>query len=350
MGSRSGRKFGYREKVMMFSQLQVLLHSGLSFSRAFSLLIDSAGTVEKELYSRVFSQVVAGRELWWSLEQDGNFTALDCSIVRIGEQTGRLTDALAFLTAYYRGREEQKRMVRSALSYPIIILCIAVAVLSFMLLVVVPMFEQVYARMGGELPAVTRKMITVAGNAPVILSVICAGIVICLLIRRCYGTTDAYLCLVSGLVMRMPIAGDLVRKYQVARFSRVMHLLVSSQIHLPHALNLLKGIINFYPYKKSLDSVCRAVEKGSGLADALDEYESLFGKRFLVLMRVGEETNSLDKALLSQSLELDRELKYAIGQLNNVLEPFLILAIGVVVAFVLIAMYMPMFKLGMVVR
>ncbi len=67
-------------------------------------------------------------------------------------------------------------------------------------------------------------------------------------------------------------------------------------------------------------------------------------------MRVGEETNSLDKALLSQSLELDRELKYAIGQLNNVLEPFLILAIGVVVAFVLIAMYMPMFKLGMVVR
>ena len=90
MGSRSGRKFGYREKVMMFSQLQVLLHSGLSFSRAFSLLIDSAGTVEKELYSRVFSQVVAGRELWWSLEQDGNFTALDCSIVRIGEQRSPL--------------------------------------------------------------------------------------------------------------------------------------------------------------------------------------------------------------------------------------------------------------------
>lgn len=76
MGSRSGRKFGYREKVMMFSQLQVLLHSGLSFSRAFSLLIDSAGTVEKELYSRVFSQVVAGRELWWSLEQDGNLPPL----------------------------------------------------------------------------------------------------------------------------------------------------------------------------------------------------------------------------------------------------------------------------------
>lgn len=334
-------------KRTFFSQLQTLIRSGLSFSRAFELIIEGAKTKEKALYVRIFDEVVSGKELWRSLEADKAFTELDRSVVRIGEETGRLVDALEFLTDYYQKREEQKRMVTSALSYPIITLSIAVIVLVFMLLVVVPMFEQVYARMGGELPAITRQIIGMSESAPAVLGIMVLLGLSMYGVRHMFGSSDKYQSITSGIVMRLPLVSGLIRKYQVSRFSRIMHLLVSSDVPILHALYLMRGIITFYPYRQSIEEVCRMIEKGQTLTGGMDKYENLYGKRFLVLLKVGEETNSIEQMLLTQANDTNAELEHEIKQLNNIVEPFLILAIGIIVAFVLIAMYMPMFKLGM---
>lgn len=334
-------------KRTFFSQLQTLIRSGLSFSRAFELIIEGAKTKEKALYVRIFDEVVSGKELWRSLEADKAFTELDRSVVRIGEETGRLVDALEFLTDYYQKREEQKRMVTSALSYPIITLSIAVIVLVFMLLVVVPMFEQVYARMGGELPAITRQIIGMSESAPAVLGIMVLLGLSMYGVWYMFGSSDKYQSITSGIVMRLPMVSGLIRKYQVSRFSRIMHLLVSSDVPILHALYLMRGIITFYPYRQSIEEVCRMIEKGQTLTGGMDKYENLYGKRFLVLLKVGEETNSIEQMLLTQANDTNAELEHEIKQLNNIVEPFLILAIGIIVAFVLIAMYMPMFKLGM---
>lgn len=334
-------------KRTFFSQLQTLIRSGLSFSRAFELIIEGAKTKEKALYVRIFDEVVSGKELWRSLEADKAFTELDRSVVRIGEETGRLVDALEFLTDYYQKREEQKRMVTSALSYPIITLSIAVIVLVFMLLVVVPMFEQVYARMGGELPAITRQIIGMSESAPAVLGIMVLLGLSMYGVWHMFGSSDKYQSITSGIVMRLPMVSGLIRKYQVSRFSRIMHLLVSSDVPILHALYLMRGIITFYPYRQSIEEVCQMIEKGQTLTGGMDKYENLYGKRFLVLLKVGEETNSIEQMLLTQANDTNAELEHEIKQLNNIVEPFLILAIGIIVAFVLIAMYMPMFKLGM---
>lgn len=333
-------------KRTFFSQLQTLIRSGLSFSRAFELIIEGAKTKEKALYVRIFDEVVSGKELWRSLEADKAFTELDRSVVRIGEETGRLVDALEFLTDYYQKREEQKRMVTSALSYPIITFSIAVIVLVFMLLVVVPMFEQVYARMGGELPAITRQIIGMSESAPAVLGIMVLLGLSMYGVRHMFGSSDKYQSITSGIVMRLPLVSGLIRKYQVSRFSRIMHLLVSSDVPILQALYLMRGIITFYPYRQSIEEVCRMIEKGQTLTGCMDKYENLYGKRFLVLLKVGEETNSIEQMLLTQANDTNAELEHEIKQLNNIVEPFLILAIGIIVAFVLIAMYMPMFKLG----
>ena len=334
-------------KRTFFSQLQTLIRSGLSFSRAFELIIEGAKTKEKALYVRIFDEVVSGKELWRSLEADKAFTELDRSVVRIGEETGCLVDALEFLTDYYQKREEQKRMVTSALSYPIITLSIAVIVLVFMLLVVVPMFEQVYARMGGELPAITRQIIGMSESAPAVLGIMVLLGMSMYGVRHMFGSSDKYQSITSGIVMRLPLVSGLIRKYQVSRFSRIMHLLVSSDVPILHALYLMRGIITFYPYRQSIEEVCRMIETGQTLTGGMDKYENLYGKRFLVLLKVGEETNSIEQMLLTQANDTNAELEHEIKQLNNIVEPFLILCIGIIVAFVLIAMYMPMFKLGM---
>lgn len=333
-------------KRTFFSQLQTLIRSGLSFSRAFELIIEGAKTKEKALYVSIFDEVVSGKELWRSLEADKAFTELDRSVVRIGEETGRLVDALEFLTDYYQKREEQKRMVTSALSYPIITLSIAVIVLVFMLLVVVPMFEQVYARMGGELPAITRQIIGMSESAPAVLGIMVLLGLSMYGVRHMSGSSDKYQSITSGIVMRLPLASGLIRKYQVSRFSRIMYLLVSSDVPILQALYLMRGIITFYPYRQSIEEVCQMIEKGETLTGGMSRYENLYGKRFLVLLKVGEETNSIEQMLLTQANDTNGELEYEIKQLNNIVEPFLILAIGIIVAFVLITMYMPMFKLG----
>lgn len=337
-------------KRTFFSELQTLIRSGLSFSRAFELIIEGSRAKERTAYVRIFEEVVSGKELWRSLEADKSFTELDRSVVRIGEETGRLAEALEFLTDYYGKREEQKRMVTSALSYPIITLSIAVVVLVFMLLVVVPMFEQVYARMGGGLPGITRRIISMSASAPAVLGVIFLLALFFYGVRYFYGASERYQSFESGLIMRLPLVSNLVRKYQLSRFSRIMHLLVSSDVPILQALCLMQGIVSFHPYRKSIEEICRIIESGGTLADGLERYEKLYDKRFVVLMKVGEETNSIEQMLLTQANDTNAELEYEIRQLNNVAEPLLILIIGVIVAFVLIAMYMPMFKLGMTIQ
>lgn len=337
-------------KRTFFSQLQILIHSGLSFSRAFELIIESARAREKVLYVRIFDEVVSGKELWRSLETDRSFTELDKNVVRIGEETGRLVEALAFLTEYYRKREEQKRMMTSALSYPVITLTIAVIVLVFMLLIVVPMFEQVYARMGGELPAVTQKIISMSESAPAVLGIMIVLGLSLFSLKHLYGASDRYQRVTSEIIMKLPLVSNLVRKYQVSRFCRIMHLLVSSDVPILKSLYLMRGIITFYPYRKSIEESCRMIENGQTLAECMREHENLYGKRFLVLLKVGEETNSLEQMFMTQAEDTNAELEHEIRQLDNMAEPVLILMIGIIVAFVLIAMYMPMFKLGVALR
>ncbi|MCD8185040.1 MAG: type II secretion system F family protein [Rikenellaceae bacterium] len=111
------------------------------------------------MLEEIHREIIRGSPLWESLSNHKTFTALDCGVVRIGEETGKLYESLEFLAEYYRKKAAQRRMVTAALSYPLIILIVAVIVLVFMLLVIVPMFEQVYARMGGELPTITKAVI-----------------------------------------------------------------------------------------------------------------------------------------------------------------------------------------------
>lgn len=343
-------KLNDKKKLSFFSQLQSLLKSGLSFSRSFAIIIDGAENGDRNVLSHVFNRVIAGKSLWEAMGEEKSFSQLDTGVIRIGEETGRLYDALDFLSGYYTKKEEQKRMIVNAVSYPLITLCVAVAVLVFMLLVVVPMFRQVYARMGGELPPVTMMIVRLSDAMPSVLAVLAVSAAALTIIRKLFKDSDRYSRLTSGLLLKIPVAGELVKKYQVSRLCRLMHLMTSSGVSVLQALRMMSGIITFYPYRESVRHICDTIEKGGSLTDGLSAGEHLYGKKFIVLVRVGEETSSLDRMFKDQADDTASELEFGIRQMNNILEPALILCIGGIVAFVLIAMYMPMFKLGMIIQ
>ena len=253
-------------REMFYAELHALLTAGLDFSAAFRLLIEGEGDRRtKALLEELYAAVVRGETLAEAMRRSGAFRPLECGVVRIGDETGRLARTLDFLRNYYRKRAAQRRMVASAVSYPVVILAVAAAVVAFMLSVVVPMFEEVYARMGGELPALTRGIIALSKVFPAYAAV--------------------------------------------------------------------------------------AVSAGGGLyllyrAKTLARFPDLYDRKLTALVRVGEQTNRLPEMLRRQGETLTEELEYAIRRMGAMLEPALILLVGILVAVILIAMYMPMFSLG----
>ena len=330
-----------------YTELHALLTAGLDFSQAFRLLIDGERDARiKALLKQLYGNVVDGAALWQAMERSEAFRSLECGVIRIGDETGRLAETLEFLGDYFRKRSVQRRMISSSASYPLVILCTAVAVVAFMLAVVVPMFEEVYARMGGELPALTRWIISVSQAFPAYaagtIAAFC-GIGTIYYANRNKKEVRRWL---SNMLLHLPVAGTIIRKNHEAQFCRLLHLLSSSGVPLLTGVKVLSDVIGFYPYRQSFELIAQELECGGTFAEGISRFPELYDRRLAALVRVGEETGRLPEMLHRRADALAAELEYAIRRVGTLLEPLLILLVGILVAVILVAMYMPMFSLG----
>jgi len=345
MGMKS--KITDARREVFYAELHALLTAGLDFSHAFALLIEGEREVRmKGLLKRLFDDVVGGAALWQAMQRSGTFRPLDCGVVRIGEHTGRLPDTLDFLRDYYRKRTAQRRMVSSAVSYPLVILCTALVVVAFMLAVIVPMFEQVYARMGGELPALTQWIIALSKSFPAYAAAIAvagSAAYIILYVNRNRKEVQRW---ISELLLRLPVAGAIIRKNHQAQFCRLLYLLCTSGVPLLTGVGMLSDVIAFYPYRQSFSAICRGLEHGELFSACVARFPALYDRKLTALIRVGEETNRLPEMLRRQGEALTEELEFRIKSMGLLLEPALIMLVGLLVAVILISMYMPMFRLG----
>lgn len=335
------------KKQLLFSELASLLSSGLDFSTAFLLLISGEKNVKLNgLLKGVYDHVVSGGTMADGFKRSRRFTDLDVGVIRIGEETGRLTESLEFLADYYNKKILQARMVSSAVSYPLVVLATAVTVVIFMLSVIVPMFEQVYARMGGELPGITRGIIMMSQQFPkyfTIFALVATTVTLLLYFKRNSAKLKSIL---TSLILKTPIIGNILKRNYQAHFCKLLCLIISSGIPLLYGIQMLKSVIKFYPYHHSLAILIHNIEMGGSLTHGLSLFPQLFDKKLIALLRVGEETNRLPQMLLRQSDDLTKELEHSLKQLGAMLEPILILFIGSVVAIIMISMYLPMFKMG----
>lgn len=339
-----------KQKRSFYSQLYVLLRAGMSFTVSFSVIVEGAKGHGKELFARIFKKIITGDSLWNTMKEESDFSQIDYGVVRVGEESGNLLAALAFLKDYYERKEKQRREIIGALSYPAIVLAFSAIVVIFMLAVVVPMFEQVYARMGGELPYLTRMIMFMASKLPVILCVLVTIAAVAYAIDRVYRNVADYMLFKARVTLALPVVGKLIRIIQLSRFCSIMNLLVSSDVPILQSLALARDVLSLYPFRESIKDIAQKVQNGSLINEAFALYPNLYEKRFLMMIRVGEETNSLPEIFGSLSEDITEELNYYVKQMNSILEPVLIILIGSIVAFVLIALYLPMFRLGMTIQ
>jgi type IV pilus assembly protein PilC len=341
-----GSGYSDKKKESFYLELSILLSAGIDIKNALELVIeDQVKEKDKQLITSIKEEVVKGISLSETLKATGFFTDYEVFSIQIGEETGRVAIIMGELSLFYKNKIKQKRQAVSALTYPMIVLCTSIGVLSFMLNVIVPMFSDVFLRFGGELPYITQLVIQASKLAgelfwPMLATSFGIGIWLYTIRQR-----TSYRKITSTLFLRVPVLGELIRKIYLARFCHTMQLLISSKIPLLRALGLVKKMIGYYPIENSIDSIEQEILKGEPLHKALSKF-AIYPGRLVSFIKVGEEVNRLDEFFEKINQQYSEEVDHQSKVLATVIEPIMMIFLGLIVGVILIAMYLPMFKMS----
>jgi type IV pilus assembly protein PilC len=346
--SFSARKMSDKKKVSLYQELGVLLGAGVDIKSALELI--SQEQVKKKdsiLINTVKDKVISGAGLSEALKETKYFSDYEIFSLQIGEETGKNVKILEELSEYYKVKIKHKRQAVSALSYPLIVLTTSVGVLAFMLNVIVPMFSDVFLRFGGQLPYLTRLVISVSDFFKDYFFLVAAFIGSLVVLMNTQKKKLWFRKYGASVLLRIPVLGELIRKIYLARFCHSMHLLISSRIPLIRALQLVKQMINYYPIEVSIGVIEKKIMNGESLSDALSQFP-FYHRRMISLIRVGEEVNRLDDFFDKLSKQYVEDIDHQSKILSSMIEPVLIIFLGLIVGVILIAMYLPMFSLSTV--
>ncbi|HXH03634.1 MAG TPA: type II secretion system inner membrane protein GspF [Candidatus Competibacteraceae bacterium] len=332
------RRVSTKAVALFTQQLANLLGAGLPLDRALSVLI---GVAEDEpvakLLARIQDKVRGGASLADAMEaQHGVFSRLYLNMIRAGEAGGSLELVLERLSDFMERSQALKESVTSALVYPIILLCVAAVSVIVLLTWVVPQFEELFADAGKALPLSTQIVIA-AGEALRGYWWAGAGAVFLLVVwfqRQLAHPDSRYRW--DALFLRLPLFGELVAKVEMARFSRTLGTLLGNGVAMLAALAIVKETLTNQVMAQAVASLSENLKAGQGLAEPLME-TGVFPRMAVHMIRVGEETGRLETMLVRVADTYDREVQATVKRLLALLEPVLILGLGVVIAGIIMS-------------
>jgi type IV pilus assembly protein PilC len=344
--SFNGNQLPDKKKEYLYLELSSLLKAGIDFKAAFELIkSDQKKAKDKNLFDKIHRDVIGGLSFSAALKGTGRFSAYEIYSLEIGEETGKVNPILEDLAKFYQRKIKQQRKIVSALTYPSIVIATSFGVVYFMMKFVVPMFSDIFKRYGGELPAITRHLISISnlfqdnGSIMILLIVVFGAAVITLRGNEVFQRFS------SALVIRIPLVGNLVKKIYLARFCNAMRLLINAKLPLLRALELSKQMVGYYPIVSTLPAIEQQILKGETLHKSMQRFK-IYPNKMIQLLKVGEETNQLDYFFEKIAEQYIDEVEYKTATLSSAMEPFIILFLGVVVGLIVIAIYLPLFQLS----
>ncbi|MEI2702029.1 MAG: type II secretion system F family protein [Baekduia sp.] len=332
--------------TIMTRQLATMVNSGMTILRALYIL--ETQTENKKLagtIGEIRKDVEAGIALSDAFERHPDtFNQLFTAMTRAGETGGMLDQALLRIADQLESADSLRRQVKSAMAYPIVVLSFSVMVLIALLVWLVPVFENVFKTFGGELPAITRMTVSMS-NAMTsywyIVMLVAGG--------AWYGfkkwkATEGGRQSFDKFKLRVPMKiGDIVQKVALARWSRTLSGLVTAGVPLMQAIEITGKTSGNWVVEKAMDDVVESVRSGGTIADPLKN-SPVFPGMVTHMVSVGEDTGALDTMLTKIAEFYEDQVAAAVKQLTSILEPIMIILVGGMVGFIVVAMYMPMFK------
>jgi general secretion pathway protein F len=336
---RSAGKPPSRQNILsMTSELSVLLRAGLPLDRAIKVLLDMASEPQMaELLSEFLSTVKGGKSFSQALQANEHlFGSFYINMVRSGEASGHFSEVLESLVEYLENSKKTRDSVTSAMMYPAILLFVSVLAVVGMLGFVVPQFESLFADMGEALPGITRAVIAAANfikSYGWLLVIVVTGLVI--YVRR-WAATEQGKTRLHQRLLTMPIAGGILFEFEVSKFARTTGTLLTNGVSLLKAISIAIDTVDNSVIKNALGVLPPAVKAGKRMSIALEETK-MFTPMVIQMIRVGEESGSLDKMMLELARVFDDHVQSGVKRALTLLEPILILGMGFVIAFIIIS-------------
>ena len=335
-----------KAKERFYTELAILLNAGLDLKASLDIVCsEEKNKKTKKIYVEISEMLLHGESLSGCVKEKKEFTSYEYFSIKVGEESGKMIRILEELSLYYQKKLKQQKQIISAISYPVLIFITAFGAVFFMLNFIVPLFADAFKRFNSELPALTKGVVYLSDIFRDYWYFIPIVLILLYLLNRFLKSKEWYKSNVSKIILKMPIVGKLVQKVYLASFCQSMALLTSAKTPLIQALELVSQMLSFYPLQKSLVIVQDRIYHGKLLHEAMADF-SFFDSRMISLIKVGEETNQLETIFKRLYDQYTQETEHQTSIMSSMLEPFLIIVIGGMVAIILIAMYLPMFKLG----
>ena len=344
-----------------FLQPKVKEHDVIIFARQFSTMIDAglpiiqcldilysqqSNVTFKKMLKDIKESVEGGATLAEALKKfPKQFDDLFVNMIAAGEAGGILDAILRRLAAYMEKAARLKAQVKGAMTYPIVTLIIAVVVLAVILVFVIPVFQEMFADFGGELPAPTQVVVAMSDLVKSKIVYINVGIILFVVAFKKFHSTQKGRDVVDDLLLKIPVFGELLRKVAVAKFTRTMGTMLASGVAILEALDIVAKTAGNRTVEKAIYNVRSGIAEGRTMADPLGE-SGVFPPMVCQMIGVGESTGALDAMLEKIADFYDEEVDQAVENLTALIEPFMLVFLGVTIGGLVVAMYLPIFKMA----
>lgn len=341
-----GSGFNNKKKQVFYQELAVLLQAGINFKESLTLIVESLKKqADKELIQNVLNDLINGKPFSEALWSSKSFSEYEYYSIKIGEETGTTAQVCQELGRFFESKNEQKRIIIAALTYPSIVMTTAILVVVFMLSYVVPMFQDIFKQNNVELPALTKMIVKLSELTKTYGFYGLLILFLLLILSRVFKDNDQFKKTSHYAVLKIPILGSFINKVYLAQFTQAVALLTTAKVPLLNSIQLVKKMIRFVPLQEALEKVELSILKGNSLSISLKE-NPLFDNRIISLVKVAEETNQTEYVFKQLSEQYNQEVVQQSKTMTTILEPFIILFVGVLVAVLLVSMYLPMFQLS----
>lgn len=347
LGQLTNRQLKDKDLNFFLTQLSTYIKAGIPLIDAIAILSKQAKDKEtKNLYNRLVFELTSGETFSEALNKQGAiFPRLLINMVKTSELTGNLTGVLDDMADYYKISDENRKQIISAMTYPAVIFIVAIVVLVYIILYVVPQFTDMYFQMGSELPVITQVIMSTSDFlAANLLTVILGIMAIFMILALLYKNIDKFRHTIQWSIMHIPVIKDIIINKEIIMFTKTFASLINYDVFITDSMEMLEKITTNEIYKVLIKDAIINLSNGDGVSTAFKDHWAFPGVAYEMLL-TGERTGQLGNMMSKVSEYYNTEQKNLVTKLKSLIEPIMIIFLAVIVGIVLLAVIVPMFNM-----
>lgn len=337
----------YKDLVFFLTQLSTYVKSGIPLTDSIVILENQTKSKRnKDLFQRIVYELNTGAPFSEALARQGNtFPRLLINMLKTSELTGNLTEALDDMAAYYKTADSNRKQIISALTYPSVVLVISIAVLTFLLIYIVPKFVDIFNQLGSELPGITVFLINLSTFVQnnIIKIVLTLAAVIVILIAM-YKNIRKFRYIVQWVLMHIPVIKDVIIYNEVIMFTKTFSSLIRHDVFITDSIEMLGKVTSNEIFKDIIKEAVTNLSTGSGLSKAFED-KWAFPRIAYEMLVTGEKTGRLGTMMENVAIYYEEEQKNLVQRLKSLIEPVMIILLAIIVGVILLAIFIPMFSM-----